>query len=96
MRLYQLNRQEKHMAKLVMKTKIMDLMLRLATFAALVATGSAFTQPDNLTKAVIVSAIALSCFVVGIRLCMKSKRLLEHRQDILEHIRRQKAERLSI
>lgn len=95
-RLYEINRQERQVKRLVVRSRITDAMLRLSTFLLLIMAGSAFTETENLSKAVIVSVIALSCFVIGVRLCMKSGRRLEHRQDMLESIRKRKAERLSI
>lgn len=96
MRLYQINKRERMAARLVIKTKIIDAILRLATFIALIVTASAFNEKDSLTRAAIVSIIALSCFVVGVYLCMKSERRLSHAQDMLEFAREQKAGKASI
>lgn len=95
-RLYKINRQEKRVRKLVLKSKITDAVLRLSTFLLLIIAGSAFTETESLPKAVMVSVTALSCFVAGVALCMKSARRLERRQDMLESIRKRKAKRLSI
>lgn len=95
-RLYKINRQEKRLRKLVLKSRVTDAVLRLSTFLLLIIAGSAFTETESLPKAVMVSVIALSCFVAGVALCMKSARKLEHRQDMLESIREKKARRLSI
>lgn len=95
-RLYKINRQERRIRKLVLKSRITDAVLRLSTFLLLIITGSAFTETESLPKAVMVSVAALSCFVAGVALCMKSARRLERRQDMLESIRKRKAKRLSI
>lgn len=95
-RLYKINRQERRVRKLVLKSRITDAGLRLSTFLLLIIAGSAFTETESLPKAVMVSVTALSCFVAGIVLCMKSARRLERRQDMLESIRKRKAKRLSI